>query len=143
MPFAVQNYPSWAQITVRTARILAYAFASMTGIAAVLFTPASITPQTIVIISTMALFGLVCLVGTLLQQYVVEWISLFFLVAGIVVYVTGLWIKSVGDAKYISASSFMTMLVFLLVVRLIDLTVYWLKNVKIATISKDLEEDDR
>lgn len=143
MPFAVQNYPSWAQITVRTARILAYAFASMTGIAAVLFTPASITPQTIVIISTMALFGLVCLVGTLLQQYVVEWISLFFLVAGIVVYVTGLWIKSVGDAKYISAASFMTMLVFLLVVRLIDLTVYWLKNVKIAAISKDLEEDDR
>lgn len=141
MPFAVQNYPTWAQITVRTARILAYAFASMTGIAAVLFTPASITPQTIVIISTMALFGLVCLVGTLWQQYVVEWVSLFFLVAGIVVYVTGLWIKSVGDTKYISASSFMTMLVFLLVVRLIDLTVYWLKNVKMAAISKGLEDD--
>lgn len=141
MPFAVQNYPKWAQIAARTARILAYAFAALTGIAAVLFTPASITPQTIVIISTLAFFGLVCLVGTLWQQYVVEWVSLFFLAGGIVVYVTGLWIKALGDTKYISTASIFTMLVLLLIVRLIDLTVYWLKNVKMAALSRDLEDD--
>lgn len=141
MPFAVQNYPKWAQIAVRTARILGYAFASLTGVAAVLFTPASITPQTIVIISTMAIFGLVCLVGTLWQQYVVEWVSLFFLAGGIVVYVTGLWLKAIGDVKYISAASVFTMLVLLLVVRLLDLTVYWLKNVRMAAISKGLADD--
>jgi hypothetical protein len=141
MPFAVQNYPKWAQIAARTARILSYAFATLTGVAAVLFTPASITPQTIVIISTLAFFGLVCLVGTLWQQYVVEWISLFFLAGGISIYVAGLWMKALTDVKYISAASIFTMLVLLLVVRLVDLTVYWLKNVKMATISKGLDDD--
>lgn len=141
MPFAVQNYPKWAQVTVRTSRILAYAFASLTGIAAVLFTPASVTPQTIVIISTLAFFGLVCLVGTVWQQYVVEWISLFFLSAGIAVYVAGLWVKALGDVKYISVSSIFSMLLLLLVIRIVDLTVYWLKNVKMAAISRGIEDD--
>lgn len=141
MPFAVQNYPKWAQIAARTARILSYAFASLTGVAAVLFTPASITPSTIIIISTLAFFGLVCLVGTLWQQYVVEWISLFFLAAGIAVYVTGLWVKALGDVKYISTASIFTMLLLLLVIRIVDLTVYWLKNVKMAAISRGIEDD--
>lgn len=143
MPFAVQNYPAWAVAWVRVARILSYAFASLTGIAAVLFTPASITPQTIIIISTMALFGLVCLIGTLVQKYVVEWISLFFLSGGISIYVAGLWIKALEDLKYVSAASIFTMLVLLLVVRLVDLTVYWLKVVKVAVLSKEMEENDR
>lgn len=141
MPFAVQNYPQWAVLVTRTARILGYAFASLTGIAAVLFTPASITPATIVIISTMAFFGLVCLVGTLWQQYVVEWVALFFLTGGITVYVTGLWMGAVGNSKYVAVASIFTMLILLLVVRLVDLTVYWMKIVKVAAISKDLEDD--
>lgn len=143
MPFAFQNYPNWAILWVRTARILSYAFATLTGVAAVIFTPASITPQTIVIIATMALFGLVCLVGTLLQNYVVEWISLFFLSAGISVYVAGLWVGSLSSTKYIAAASLFTMLVLLLVVRLVDLTVYWLKIVRVAAINKEIEDDDR
>ena len=142
MPFAVQNYPTWAVVATRTARILSYAFAALTGIAAVLFTPASITPSTIVIISTMAFFGLVCLVGTLWQKYVWEWVSLFFLSGGIAIYVTGLWIGSLTNTKYISAASVFTMLILLLVVRLIDLTVYWLKIVRVAAISKGLADDE-
>jgi hypothetical protein len=63
MPFAVQNYPKWAVVAVRTARILAYAFATLTGVAVVLFTPTSIKPSTIVIIATMAIFGTLCLIG--------------------------------------------------------------------------------
>jgi hypothetical protein len=141
MPFAVQNYPAWAVVWVRIARMLSYAFASITGVAAVIFTPASITPQTIVIISTMAVFGLVCLVGTTLQKYVVEWVSLFFLTAGISVYVAGLWVGSLSSTNYIAAASLFTMLVLLLVVRLIDLTVYWLKIVKVAVISKELDDE--
>jgi len=143
MPFAIQNYPEWAVTWVRISRMLSYAFATITGVAAVVFTPASITPQTIVIISTMAIFGLVCLIGTTLQKYVVEWISLFFLTAGIVVYAAGLWVGALGNLKYVAAASLFTMLVLLLVVRLIDLTVYWLKIVKVAVIQKELEDDDR
>jgi hypothetical protein len=143
MPFAVQNYPAWAVFWVRIARMLSYAFAAITGVSAVLFTPASITPQTIVIIATMGVFGLVCLVGTTIQNYVMEWISLFFLTAGISVYVAGLWVGALSSTKYIAAASLFTMLVLLLVVRLIDLTVYWLKIVKVAVISKELEDDDR
>lgn len=141
MPFAVQNYPTWAVVVVRTARILAYAFASLTGVAAVLFTPASITPASVVIIATMAIFGAVCLVGTLIQKYVVEWISLFFLAGGITVYVAGLWIGALSSTKYIAAASVLTMLVLLLIVRLIDLTVYWLKIVRVAVISRGLDVD--
>lgn len=141
MPFAIQNYPTWAEVAIRTSRILAYAFASLTGIAATLFTPSSITPATIVIISTMAVFGLVCLVGTIWQKYVIEWVSLFFLAGGISAYVVGLWVKAMGDPKFISASSVFTMLVLLLVIRLVDLTVYWLKVVKVAVISKEMEDD--
>jgi len=143
MPFALQNYPAWAVTWIRVARMLSYAFATLTGIAASVFTPASITPQTIVIISTMAVFGLVCLVGTTLQKYVVEWISLFFLTAGISVYVMGLWIGSLSSTGYIAAASLFSMLVLLLVVRLIELTVYWLKIVRVAVIQKELADDDR
>jgi hypothetical protein len=128
-------------VVVRIARILGYAFAALTGIAAILFTPASITPATIIIIATMAIFGLVCLVGTLWQQYVVEWISLFFLAGGMSVYVGGLWIGALSNSKYITIASVMTMLIMLLIVRLVDLTVYWLKIVKVAVISKDMEND--
>jgi hypothetical protein len=143
MPFAIQNYPAWAITWVRISRMLSYAFATMTGVAAVVFTPASITPQTVVIISTMAIFGLVCLIGTTIQNYVVEWISLFFLTAGISVYMAGLWVGAVSNTKYIAAASLFTMLVLLLVVRLVDLTVYWLKIVKVAVIQKELADDDR
>ena len=142
MPFAVQNYPTWAVVATRTARILSYAFAALTGIAAVLFTPSSITPSTIVIISTMAVFGLVCLIGTLWQKYVWEWISLFFLSAGISVYVAGLWAGAMMNPKFVSAASVFTMLILLLVVRLVDLTVYWLKIVRVAAISKGLADDE-
>lgn len=143
MTFAIQNYPAWAVTWVRICRMLSYAFATITGGAAVVFTPASITPQTIVIISTMAIFGLVCLIGTTVQHYVVEWISLFFLSAGISVYVAGLWVSSFDNTKYIAAASLFTMLVLLLVVRLIDLTVYWLKIVRVAVIQKEIDDDDR
>jgi hypothetical protein len=141
MPFAVQNYPQWAVVAVRTARILAYAFATLTGVAAVLFTPSSITPSRIAIIATMAVFGLVCLVGTLLQKYVIEWISLFFLAGGITVYVAGLWIGALTNIRYVTIASVLSMLVLLLIVRLIDLTVYWLKNVRIAVLSRGLDVD--
>lgn len=143
MPFAVQNYPAWAVTWVRIARMLSYAFATITGVAAVVFTPASITPNNVVIISTMAIFGLVCLIGTTIQRYVIEWISLFFLTAGISIYVAGLWVSSLSSTNYVAAASLFTMLVLLLIVRLIDLTVYWLKIVKVATITKEIADDDR
>lgn len=143
MVFAIQNYPAWAVTWLRISRMLSYAFATLTGVAAVVFTPASITPQTVVIISTMAVFGLVCLVGTTIQNYVVEWVSLFFLTAGISVYCAGLWVGAFSSTKYIAAASLFTMLVLLLIVRIIDLTVYWLKIVKVAVIQKELEDDDR
>jgi len=143
MPFAVQHYPKWAVVLVRTLRVFAYAFASFTGVAAVLYTPSSIKPTTIVLIASMAIFGAVCFIGTLWQQYVVEWISLFFLAGGISVYVVGLWVGALHDSKYVTAASVLTMLVLLLVVRIVDLTVYWLKNVRVAVISKGLADDDR
>lgn len=141
MPFAVQHYPHWAVVLVRTLRILAYAFASLTGVAAVLFTPNSITPTTVLIIASMGFFGAVCLVGTLWQQYVVEWISLFFLAGGISIYVVGLWVGALSNTRYVTAASVLTMLILLLLVRIVDLTVYWLKMVKVAVISKELADD--
>lgn len=138
---AIHDYPRWAEIAVRTTRILGYAFAAMTGLAAVIFTPASITPATIVIVASMGVFGLLCLAGSLFQKYIIEWISLFFLTGGICVYVMGIWITAFSNTRVIAAASMFTFLVLLLSVRLIDLTVYWWKNVKAASIVKELSDD--
>lgn len=137
-PFAVQNYPLWAVIAVRTARILGYAFAALTGIAAILITPNSVTPATYVIVGSLAIFGFVCLVGAIWQKYVWEWISLFFLTGGITVYVVGVWLQAGTNPKVIAGASVFTMLVMLLIVRLIDLTVYWVKNVRAAALSQEI-----
>lgn len=137
-PFAIQNYPLWAVIAVRTARILGYACAVATGIGAVVFTPSSVTPATYVIVGSLAFFGLVCLIGAVWQKYVWEWVSLFFLTGGISVYVVGMWLQVAGNHRFVASASIFTMLVMLLVVRLIDLTVYWVKNVKAAKLSKEI-----
>jgi hypothetical protein len=72
---------------------------------------------------------------------VLDWISLFFLAGGITVYVAGLWIGAMSNVRYVAIASVLTMLVLLLIVRLIDLTVYWLKNVRFAVISRGLDVD--
>lgn len=137
-PFAVQNYPLWAVIAVRISRISGYVFAVLTGVGAVVFTPASVTPATYVIVGSLAFFGFVCLIGAIWQKYVWEWVSLFFLTGGISAYVVGMWLQVAGNHKYVASASIFTMLVMLLIVRLIDLTVYWLKNVRAAQLSKEI-----
>ena len=137
-PFTVLNYPLWADIAVRTARILGYAFAALTGVGALVFTPQSVTPATVIIVGSMAIFGCVCFVASIWQKYVWEWVSLFFLTGGIAVYVVGMWLQVGGNHKYVASASIFSMLVMLLVVRLVDLTVYWMQNVKAAQLSKEI-----
>ena len=119
-----------------------YSMSVLTGVGAILFTPQSMTPAAWLIIVAMLVFGLACLVGTLVQNYIIEWVSLFFLTAGLSLYVVSVWFTAFSAPTRIAGAASLTMLILALSIRLVDLTVYWLKNVKAAKIARDLDSDD-
>ena len=141
-PFIIHEYPKWAEHTVRLARILSYAFCALTGFSAVIFTPASLRPETYIIVGTMAIFGLICMGASITKRYVLEWVSLFFLNAGISSYVAAIWVSSISNEKYIAGASIFTVLVLLMLIRLVDLTVFWLRNVRAAKLRQELPDVD-
>ncbi len=119
-----------------------YSMSVLTGVAAILFTPKSMTPAAWLIIGAMLVFGLACLVATLIQHYVIEWVSLFFLTAGLSLYVVSVWFTAFSAPTRIAGSAVLSMLIFALSIRLVDLTVYWMKNVRAAKIARDMDSDD-
>lgn len=141
-PFIIHEYPKWAEVTVRFARIASYAFSALTGVAAVLFTPSSLKPETYIIVGSMAIFGLICLVASSAKMYVLEWVSLFFLTAGISTYVAATWVAALTNNKYVAGASIFTVLVLLMLIRLVDLTVFWLRNVRAAKMRQELPDHD-
>jgi hypothetical protein len=139
-PYRISEYPHWAEITVRTLRVLMYSMSVLTGIAAFFFTSTSMTPVVYVIVGAMLVFGLACLVGTLIMNYIVEWISLFFLTGGLSFYVLSVWFAAFSQPTKLAGSFVLTMLILALTIRIIDLTVYWIKNVRAARIVRDMED---
>ena len=137
-PFVIHGYPKWADITVWILRTLSYAFCTLTGAAALFFTPASLKPQTFVIVGSMLVFGLVCMIATALKRFVVEWVSLFFLAAGISMYVASVWISAINNNKVIAGASIFTVLILLMFIRIIELTVFWQRNVRAAKLQRVL-----
>lgn len=95
-----------------------------------------------VIITLMLVFGLACLVGTLLANYIVEWVSLWFLTGGLALYVVSVWATALEHPTKLAGSFVLTMLILALTIRIVDLTVYWLKNVRAARIVRDMEDAD-
>ena len=138
----ITEYPHWAEVTVRTLRVLMYSMSVLTGVAAFLFTPASMSMTAYAIVTLMLIFGLACLVGTLIGNYVVEWVSLFFLTGGLSLYVVSVWFTAFSAPTRLAGSAVLSMLIFALMIRVIDLTVYWLKNVRAARLAKDMEDAD-
>lgn len=141
-PFIIHEYPKWAETAVRVSRIASYAFACLTGVAALLITPSAITPELYIIIGSMALFGMICFVASIFKLYVIEWVSLFFLTAGITSYVAAVWVAAVTNPKYIASASIFMVLVLLLLIRLVDLTVFWLRNVRATKLRQELPDAD-
>jgi hypothetical protein len=141
-PFIIHEYPKWAERTIRSARIASYAFATLTGLAAILFTPTSLKPEAYIIVGSMALFGMICMVASSLKMYVLEWVSLFFLTAGISTYVAAIWVSSLSNIKVVAGASIFTVLVLLMLIRLVDLTVFWLRNVRAAKLRQELPDHD-
>jgi len=140
-PFIIHEYPKWAERAIRTARILSYAFSALTGVAALVFTPSSLKPEMYIIVGSMAVFGLICMVASLGKRYVLEWVSLFFLAAGITTYVAAVWISAISNSKVVAGASIFTVLVLLMLIRLVDLTVFWLRNVRAAKLRQELPDD--
>lgn len=141
-PYRISEYPHWAEVTVRTLRVLMYSMSVLTGVAALLFTPASMTVAAYLIVVLMLVFGLACLVGTLIMNYIVEWVSLWFLTGGLSLYVLSVWATAFSAPTKIAGSSVLTMLILALMIRTVDLTVYWMKNVRAARIALDMESAD-
>lgn len=141
-PYRISEYPHWAEITVRTLRVLMYSMSVLTGVAAFFFTPNSMSPIAFLIVTLMLVFGLACLVGTLIMNYIVEWISLFFLTGGLSFYVLSVWFTALSTPTRLAGSFVLSMLILALTIRIIDLTVYWVKNVRAARIARDMDIDD-
>lgn len=141
-PFIIHEYPKWAERTMRVLRISSYAFCTLTGVAAIFLTPSSLKAEMFVIVGSMALFGLVCTVASVMKRYVVEWVSLFFLAAGITSYVAAVWLSAMSNPKAIAGASIFTVLVLLMLIRLVDLTVFWMKNVRAVKLRQELPDHD-
>ena len=137
----IHEYPLWAERTVWALRVFGYGFAANTGAAALIYTPASLKPEMYVIVGSMLVFGLVCMVSALTKRYIIEWVSLFFLTGGISTYVCAMWASTLINQKAIGAASVFTFLVLLMLVRVIDLTVYWRRNVQAAKLQEVLNGD--
>lgn len=142
MPFVIHEYPKWAEHTVRIMRIAAYAFACLTGLAVIILAPSKFTPDLYVIVSSMAVFGLICTVAAILKMYVLEWVSLFFLTAGILIYVATVWALVFVNIQYLASASIFMVLVLFMCIRLVDLTVFWLRNVRATKLQKELSDHD-
>ena len=140
-PYRIQDYPHWAEVTVRTLRVLMYSFSVLTGVAAFFFPSSSMSPVGLVVVTLMLIFGLACLVGTLILNYVVEWISLFFLTGGLSFYVLSVWFSAIDKPTRLAGSFILSMLILALAIRIVDLTAYWVKNVKAARIARDMDID--
>jgi hypothetical protein len=117
-----------------------YSMSVLTAVAAFVFTPPSMSVAAYLIIALMLIFGLGCLVATLIQHYVAEWISLFFLTGGLSFYVVSVWFTAFAAPTKLAGSFVLTMLILALTIRVVDLTVYWVKNVRAARIARDLED---
>jgi hypothetical protein len=141
-PFVIHGYPKWADITVWILRTLSYAFCTLTGAAALLFTPASLKPEAYVIVGSMLAFGLVCMVATLFKRFIVEWVFLFFLTAGTSMYVASVWITALNNNKVIAGASIFTVLILLMFIRIIELTVFWQRNARAARLQQGLSHAD-
>lgn len=142
MPFIIHEYPKWAELTVRVMRIASYAFACLTGLAVIILAPSALTPDLYVIVGSMAVFGLICFAATTLKMYVMEWVSLFFLTAGILTYVAAVWAMALSNVKYVASASIFMVLILLMCIRLVDLTVFWMRNVRATRLQKELPDHD-
>ena len=141
-PYKVNDYPIWAQFMIRAARTALYTCSVMAGVTAVMFTPDSLSKSGAwPIVGTMVIFGLVCLIGVLLQRYVIEWISLFFLAGGLTLYVASVWVIALSRPSAIAGASVFSMLVLFLIIRLVELTVFWLQNYKSARLNREMGND--
>lgn len=123
-----------------------YAAAATAGFGALFLTPPSLNPESAAsafwIGSSLLIFGGVCLIGALLQRWVIEWLSLYFLAGALGVYAVAVISQILaGGVEKVALAGMMLMLFFSLLIRLIDLTVYWVKNVKAAQ-RKAHEHDD-
>lgn len=137
-PFVIHGYPRWADITVWILRTLSYGFCTLTGAAALFLTPNSLKPETYIIVGSMLVFGLVCMIATLLKRFIVEWVALFFLSAGISMYVASVWVTALTNNKVIAGASIFTVLIILMFIRIIELTVFWQRNVRAAKLQTEL-----
>lgn len=118
-----------------------YSMSVMTGVAAYFFPSATMSPVGLLVVTVMLIFGLACLVGSLIMNYIIEWVSLFFLTGGLSFYVLSVWFSAFDRPTRLAGSFILSMLVIALTIRILDLTVYWVKNVRAARIARDLDSD--
>lgn len=132
---------------VRVARLLQYGGAILAGAALILVSSPSVNKVSsgelnALLGCVLLVSGTVCLIGSSLQRWIWEWVSLFFVAGCIGVYTVALCTAAFHDSARIAGAGAILMLFFALTIRLVDLTVYWIKNVRTAKIKKVMEDDN-
>lgn len=146
-PHRLQNSPPWANLLIRLFRFGIYACAGLAGVGVlVASTPSTgkLFPHIVSVAMgiTLLVFGLLCLVGTSLQKWVLEWVALWFLSGAILVYTVALWTAATGQLTRLAGASAISMLLLFMLIRCIELSVYWLQNVRVAQLKQAVLSDD-
>lgn len=141
-PYVLHDYPKWVEVLIRLARTLMYACPVIAGIGAAFFTQSPLLQGFMLSVGLTALtFGSICLIGTVTQRFIVEWISLFFLTGAITIYVLSVWFAVASQPSRIGQAGVVSMLVFALLIRLLELTIFWRMNVKAAKLQQVFSDD--
>jgi hypothetical protein len=132
---------------LRVIRLLQYGSAVMAGAALVLVSSPSVNSVSTIALNNvlgcvLLVAGTICLIGAAMQRWIWEWVALFFVSGAIGVYTVAICAAAVGNNARLAGAGAILMLFFALAIRLVDLTVYWIKNVRTAKIKRNMEDDD-
>jgi len=130
---------------VRVLRLFQYGGAMLCGAGLILLPSPAVSSATSLALNgamgiVLLVAGTVCLIGSALQRWVWEWVSLFFVSGAIGVYTVIICAAALHNPARIAGAGALLILFFALTIRLVDLTVYWIKNVRTAKIKQVIED---
>jgi hypothetical protein len=143
----MQDSPPWANWLIRVLRFVGYSTASLAGLGVLIAsTPAtaSLFPRVVSISqgTVLIVFGLLCLVGASLQKWVLEWVSLWFLSSAILVYTVAIWAAVGGQPSRLAGAGALSFLLCFMLIRIVELTAYWVQNVRVAKLKQAVLPDE-
>lgn len=121
-----RGLPLWAQRTLRVLRIVLYSLTALAGLAAVVWSPVSITTAaSLALTRGLGALGLaaslVCLLSQVLHRWIWEWVAVWWIGAAIALYAATVWSLAVGNSGRVLQAALVTAASVMLMIRGVDL----------------------